>query len=210
MNAYKTLRNRAQEEYTVQKSRFIGTAAPVSSADGALQFLDELRKEHRGASHHCFAYIVGRNKGIIRYGDDGEPSGTAGKPIAEVMLKKDVADCAVAVTRYFGGILLGAGGLARAYAHAAALALDAARICTMSETVRLRLRIAYSLWDRIDRGLRSLPVTVENTAYAEDVKLSVLCRAGDEVRVMGELLKLTDGKIETHREDLTFFYPWDL
>jgi len=92
MNTYKTLYTTAQEEYIVQKSRFICHAAPVSSTEDALAYLEEIRKEHRSASHNCFAYIIGQNKGIIRYSDDGEPSGTAGKPIAEVMIAKDVVD----------------------------------------------------------------------------------------------------------------------
>ncbi len=208
MNEYKTLQNAAETEYIVQKSRFIGHAAPVSDADDALSFLEKIKKEHRGASHNCFAYIIGKNKGIIRYSDDGEPSGTAGKPIAEVMLTKDVADCIVVVTRYFGGILLGAGGLVRAYAHAASIALDAARVCTMHETARYRLRAAYPLWDRVNHTLQSLPVILETTEYLEAVTASFLCRTDDGGIVSAELLKSSDGKIEIACDQTTFFHPW--
>lgn len=208
MNAYQTLHRRAEVEYGIKKSRFIGVAAPVSTAEDALELLDGIKKEHRGASHHCFAYVIGQNKGIIRYSDDGEPSGTAGRPILEVISAKDAVDCAVVVTRYFGGILLGTGGLARAYTQAAALAMDAAGLSAMHETARWRLHVPWPLWDRVDYALKSLPVIAENVEYAEDVKLTLLCRTQDEEQSMETLVKTTDGKIQTHREELTFFHPW--
>lgn len=208
-SAYQTLRSWAQAEYLIQKSRFIGHAAPVSDADDALRFLDSIRQEHRDASHNCFAYVIGQNKGIIRYSDDGEPSGTAGKPIAEVLLVRNVVDCAVVVTRYFGGVLLGAGGLVRAYTHTAALALEAAGICAMHETGRWRLRVAYPLWDRVDHALRTLPVTVEGTEYAEDVSVSLLIRADSAEETIGTLTKVTDGRIMARKDEDTFYYPWE-
>jgi len=208
--AYQTLRRKAITEFIEKKSRFIGFAAPVSSAEDALVLLDEVKKEHRGASHNCFAYIIGQNKGIIRYSDDGEPSGTAGKPIAEVMLKKDVVDCVVVVTRYFGGILLGAGGLVRAYTHTAALALDAAEICAMHETRRMLLQIAYPQWDKTEHAMQSLPVTLENTEYTQRVTLSLLCRIADEALILDELNRITDGKIDIKQEKQTFFHPWGI
>ncbi|MFH1512113.1 MAG: YigZ family protein, partial [Bacillota bacterium] len=207
MNAYKTLRKSAETEYVVQKSRFIGHAAPVSDANGALLCLETVRQAPRGASHNCFAYIVGRNKGIIRYSDDGEPSGTAGKPIVEVMTAKDVVDCIVVITRYFGGILLGTGGLVRAYAHTASLALDAAGICAMHETVRWQVSVAYPLWDRVENAVKSLPVAVESTEYADFVRLILLCRVSDEEPVIRGLRQITDGKIKAVREELPFFHP---
>ena len=209
MDAYKTLREPAQAECFAQKSRFIGYAAPVKTAEDALEFLGGVRQAHRDASHNCFAYVIGRNKSVIRYGDDGEPSGTAGKPMAEVLLKKDVTDCAVVVTRYFGGILLGAGGLVRAYTHTAALALDAAGICKMQETVRLLLRIAYPLWDRTEHALKSLPVIIEDVSYQEIVKVVLMLRESGSAFAITELSKITDGKIEIQREKDSFFHPWE-
>ncbi len=210
MSAYQTLAKPAETETVIHKSRFIGFAAPVKSAEDALQVLDEIKKNSRDASHHCFAYIIGQNKGIQRYSDDGEPSGTAGKPIIEVMTVKDVVDCIVVVTRYFGGVLLGAGGLTRAYAHSASQALSAAGICTMHETVRLNLQIAYPLWDRVEHSLKSLPVIAEETEYVEIVKLSILCRLNDEAQVIEELLKITDGKLIPQRLGDPFFHPWSV
>ena len=209
MDTYKTLRSSQKTEYVVQKSRFIGHAAPVEDADTALRFLDAIRQEHRAASHNCFAYIIGQNKGIIRYSDDGEPSGTAGKPIAEVLLKKDVVDCAVVVTRYFGGILLGAGGLVRAYAHTAAIALDAAGVCTMHETARWRLLVEYPQWDRVSHALRTLPVLVEDTDYTENVTVTLLVRVCDEAKTIGDLTQATDNRIDAQKDEITFFNPWE-
>jgi uncharacterized YigZ family protein len=208
MSAYQTLGKRAETIYVVQKSRFIGYAAPVSNAEDALNLLDEIKRNSRDASHHCFAYIIGQNRGIQRYSDDGEPSGTAGKPILEVMTAKDVVDCVVVVTRYFGGVLLGAGGLTRAYAHSASLAVGAAGICTMRETIRLDLRIAYPQWDRVEHALQSLPVMTEKTEYTELVAVSLLCRLDDETRLTDELMKITDGKAPPRRNGDPFFHAW--
>ena len=138
------LENGRKPSTIVHKSRFIGLAAPVSKARrGALSScLDDNQTRNIGARRiNCYAYIIGQNKGVMRYSDDGEPSGTAGKPIIEVMMAKGRrTDCIVVVTRYFGGTLLGTGGLVRAYAHAAASALDKAGVCAMHETVRLQLK----------------------------------------------------------------------
>ncbi len=208
MNEYKTLLKNAQTEYVIQKSRFIGHAVPVATADEALAFLDGIKKEHRSASHNCFAYIIGQNKGVIRYSDDGEPSGTAGKPIVEVMMAKEVVNCAVVITRYFGGILLGAGGLVRAYAHSTSLALEAAQVCTMHETGRWCLNIAYPLWDKVQHAFQSLPVMIESIAYTENVQASLLLRESDADSVIEALHQVTDGKLETDKDRELFFYPW--
>lgn len=209
MSAFKTLKNRAETEYIVQKSRFICQAAPAADAQEALAFLESIKTQHRDASHNCYAYIIGQNKGIIRYSDDGEPSGTAGKPIVDVMLAKDVVDCAVVVTRYFGGILLGAGGLVRAYAHSAALALEAAEICEMVETARWHLDVAYPLWDRVEHALQALPVITEQKDFMQSVTVSLILRSGDEDAVMAEMMKLTDGKIGIEKEKDSFHHPWN-
>lgn len=208
MNAYKTLRGPADAEFIVQKSRFIGHAAPVADADEALSFLEHIRKAHRDASHNCYAYVVGRNRGILRYGDDGEPSGTAGKPILEVITARNVVDCAVVVTRYFGGILLGAGGLLRAYAHTAALALGAAGVCAMYETGRWHVTVPYPLWDRVQHAIQSMPVLVENTDYTETVAVRLLSREDDSAAMIAELMKFSDGRLQVLKDPESFFHPW--
>ena len=126
--SYKTLRAENSAEFVINKSRFIGYGCPCETEEEALAFLARIRQKHKDATHNCYAYIIGLNSGIMRYNDDGEPGGTAGMPIIEVMKARGVVNCAVVVTRYFGGILLGAGGLVRAYAQGSKAALDAAGI----------------------------------------------------------------------------------
>ena len=164
---YKTLRQAASDEFIVQKSRFIGYAAPCESEEAALAFLRSIRERHKDASHNCYAYIIGENAGIMRYNDDGEPGGTAGMPIIEVMKQRGVVNCCVVVTRYFGGVLLGAGGLVRAYSHGCAIALSAAQVVRMELSRRLLLDVPYPLWDRVNHALKSLPQITEATQYAE-------------------------------------------
>ena len=114
LKPYKTLLRDAQDEFIVNKSRFIGHGRPCETEEEALAFLAEMRAKYKDATHNCYAYIIGPNMGVMRYSDDGEPGGTAGMPIIEVMKARGVTNAAVVVTRYFGGVLLGAGGLVRA------------------------------------------------------------------------------------------------
>lgn len=116
---YKIVCERGYGEYEEKKSRFLAEIVPASSIEEAMAFVESIRKKHYDARHHCFAYVIGRNKEMTRYSDDGEPGGTAGKPILEVLLGADVTDTVAVVTRYFGGTLLGTGGLVRAYTQAA-------------------------------------------------------------------------------------------
>ncbi len=207
MDGYKTLRQSADAAYIVQKSRFIGAAAPVASAEAALAFLEDIRQKHRDASHHCYAYIIGRNAGIMRYSDDGEPGGTAGLPIIEVMKARGVVDAAVVVTRYFGGVLLGAGGLTRAYAHTCALALDAAVVCQMYPSERWLFEVGYPLWDKVQHGLKALPAQLETTEFTTQVSFGLLVKARDSQRLHAALAALTDGKIKAALTE-ELHHPW--
>ena len=122
---YKTVKKGAYDEFVEKKSRFIGYVKPVTTEDEAIEFVNAVRKKHSDATHNCYAYIV-RENNIMRYSDDGEPAGTAGMPILDVLRKEDLTDVCVVVTRYFGGTLLGTGGLVRAYTKGAQVGLDAA------------------------------------------------------------------------------------
>ena len=180
----------------------------MSSAEDALKFLARIREEHRDATHNCYAYIIGQNAGIMRYSDDGEPSGTAGMPIIEVMKARGVVDCAVVVTRYFGGILLGAGGLVRAYSHGCAMALDAARVCEMHPTERWLFEVAYPLWDRVQHTLKSQPARLVGTDFAAAVSFELDMKTADTERVLAELTRVTDGRVESLKEEERFA-PWE-
>lgn len=207
MKAYKTLLREAHDEMIVNKSRFIGYAAPVKTVEEALSFLDRIRTKHKDATHNCYAYIIGQNAGVMRYSDDGEPSGTAGMPIIEVMKARGVVDCAVVVTRYFGGVLLGAGGLVRAYTQGCVIALNAAQVCEMHPTEKWLFEVAYPLWDKVQHVMKSLPVRVESTEFTSAVAFELSVKAADSERVRAELTRVTDGRIEALLEEESHA-PW--
>lgn len=138
----------AYDEFTVKRSRFIGYAKPVSSQEEAVAFISEIKAKHWDAKHNVYAYIV-RDGGIKRYSDDGEPQGTAGTPVLDVLEKSGVTDCVTVVTRYFGGVLLGGGGLVRAYSHSASIALAAAGIVRMKKCGRLKIKCDYGFYGRL-------------------------------------------------------------
>lgn len=148
MESYRTVRGEGCGEYEVKRSRFLCYAAPVHTPEEATAFISSIKQKHWDARHNCSAYIL-REGGIKRFSDDGEPQGTAGMPILDVLEKSDVTDVCVVITRYFGGILLGAGGLVRAYSHSATLALEAGEIITMVRCAECELTCDYTLYGRI-------------------------------------------------------------
>ena len=174
--SYKTLRAAGEQEFIINKSRFIGQGAPCRTEEEALAFLAQVRARHKDANHNCYAYIIGRNMGIMRYSDDGEPGGTAGLPIIEVMKARGVVDCAVVVTRYFGGVLLGAGGLTRAYARGSKEALDAAGVAVMEMSCRHLVEVDYATWQRLSYFLGSAPCRLEDTAFTDRVTTALWVR----------------------------------
>ena len=207
LNGYKTVLREARDEVVIHKSRFIGHAAPVSSTEEALRFLARIREEHRDATHNCYAYIIGRNAGIMRYSDDGEPSGTAGMPIIEVMKARGVVDCAVVVTRYFGGILLGAGGLVRAYSQGAAAAINACGVGTVYPTARYLIELPYPMLGRFEFFLKTEPVEIEDKQFTDVVTFTLVLKTEDEPGFIDRLTNATDGAIEPLRYE-EFLRPW--
>lgn len=204
---YKTLKQSAHDEFIVNKSRFIGYAAPCQSEEEALAFLKTIREKHRDATHNCYAYVIGENAGVMRYSDDGEPGGTAGLPMMEVLKSRGVVNCCAVVTRYFGGVLLGAGGLVRAYTKGCAIALDAAQVVVMQLSQKLLLDVPYPLWDRVSHAMKSLPVLIEETRFGASVEATVLVRVKDLEDVTQKLTTLTDAKAEWLALD-ELHYPW--
>ena len=204
---YKTLKQAANDEFIVNKSRFIGYASPCETEEEALAFLCSIREKHKDATHNCYAYVIGQNAGIMRYNDDGEPGGTAGMPMMEVLKARGVVNCCVVVTRYFGGVLLGAGGLVRAYSHGCAIALNAAQVVKMEESQKILLDVPYPLWDRVNHALKSLPQITEETNFGVSVEATLLIRKKDVALVTEKLTALTDAKAEwLELEEL--HYPW--
>ncbi len=170
MNSYKTVRKAASDEYIVKKSRFIGHIAPVTTAEQALEFIAAVIKKHWDATHNVYAYIL-REGGIKRYSDDGEPQGTAGIPTLDVLEKSGVTDCAVVVTRYFGGIMLGAGGLVRAYSHSASIAVAAGGIVTRAMCARLKVTCDYYFYGKLSSLVPESGGVIEDTVFEDNVTL---------------------------------------
>ncbi|MBR1585068.1 MAG: YigZ family protein [Clostridia bacterium] len=204
---YKTLKQAASDEFIVNKSRFIGYVSPCETEEEALAFLKSIREKHKDATHNCYAYVIGQNAGIMRYSDDGEPGGTAGLPMMEVIKARGVVNCCVVVTRYFGGVLLGAGGLVRAYTKGCAIALNAAQVVRMEESQRILLDVPYPLWDRVNHALKALPVIVADTAFGASVEATMLVRLKDVDAVMQKITALTDAKADSLALE-ALHYPW--
>ncbi len=208
MKPYKTLIRRTSDEFVVNKSRFLSHGCPCENEEAALAFLAEMRAAYKDASHNCYAYIIGTNMGIMRYSDDGEPGGTAGMPIIEVLKARAVTNLCVVVTRYFGGVLLGAGGLVRAYAKGAAMALDACGIGVMHPTARYMVDVKYPALGRIERHLSAAPVIVEEKSFTDVVTITYVIRCADEEKVAAEIVDLTEGDATPVRfEELYFSWP---
>lgn len=205
---YKTLRQSSCDEFIINKSRFIGYAAPVETEEEALAFLQSIRTKHKDATHNCYAYVIGQNAGIMRYSDDGEPGGTAGLPMMEVIKAQGVVNCCVVVTRYFGGVLLGAGGLVRAYTQGCVVGLKAAQVVTMEPSQRYLCEVSYPLWDKVQYGLRSLPVQLAGSEFSAAVAFTLLVREKDAEHVLAEMTRITDGRFEYLLEDSSY-EAWD-
>lgn len=169
MAQYKTILCEAEDAFVEKRSRFIGYAKPVTTEEEALAFIAEKKSKHWDASHNVYAYII--RGGIMRYSDDGEPQGTAGIPVLDVLQKSGVTDLVVVATRYFGGILLGGGGLVRAYSHTASIALQAAGIITMRECLMMELSCDYGQYGRVASLVPECGGVTDDTVFEEKVKV---------------------------------------
>lgn len=159
--------------FIVNKSEFIGHALYVESVDEAEKYISEIRDKYKDATHNCFAYIIGVDKLIQKYSDDGEPSGTAGIPMLEVLRKKDLTNCLVISTRYFGGILLGAGGLVRAYTKSTVGALEESIIVKKELFYNIDIILDYVFWGKIENILKNFGLEIINIEYLEQVKINL-------------------------------------
>lgn len=192
--AYITIRDRGEDRFEEKKSEFIGYAKRVESEEEAKEFVNEIKSMHKQARHNCWTYVIGQNYGIQRYSDDGEPQGTAGIPILEVMKKQGITDCAIVVTRYFGGILLGAGGLTRAYIKGASIALKAAGVVEKVEGIKLSIEIDYDLIGKIQYLCGQNNWHIEDSEYADKVKLYIYAEKTVAPIIEKEVTEATNGK----------------
>lgn len=204
INSYVTLAGPGRDEIIIQKSRFIGQAWPCSSEEEALSHIKEVRDASKDARHHCYAYIIGQNEGIIRYSDDGEPGGTAGMPMLSLMRSQKLVNCCAVVTRYFGGVLLGTGGLVRAYTQSCDVALKAAGIIQMENTSFELCEIPYTVWNTVKYTLDHLPARYQELKYGTAVSFQLLTRVEDHEHVLHVLRQIAGQKLETLYEGEQF------
>lgn len=201
---YKTIAGRCEARFIEKKSEFIGYLAPVSTEEEAVKFVAEIRAMHPKARHNCYAYIL-RENNTARHSDDGEPQGTAGAPIFEVLRKEGLTDIACVVTRYFGGILLGAGGLTRAYAKAAKDAVSAAQIKLPAEAVLLEISLDYSLYGRLAAIFAEFGAKVHSEDFSEQVKIAVYVRTELCEELKNRLIDACNGKVAFEENGKTWF-----
>jgi uncharacterized YigZ family protein len=196
MNAerYRTVQGYGAKEIVIRKSRFIGHAAPVASDEEAYRFIESIRKQHAQATHNCYAYVAGERDQFQKFSDDGEPGGTAGKPILEVIKHRRLRNVAVVVTRYFGGILLGAGGLVRAYTDGAVAAIDAAGPVEMVLREHVHVAVDYTWYGKLENELRHRGTRMGETAFTDKVVLHCLPAVSEAEAFVAWLTDLTQGQ----------------
>ena len=192
MESYKTIKGFAEAEITEKKSRFIAYLSPVTTEEEALSFLENIRTQHCMARHHVFAYVL-REGARVRYSDDGEPSKTAGLPTLDAIRHAELTDVVAVVVRYFGGTLLGTGGLIRAYTQAMQAAIQAAEVVTVSLCVDVSLRIPYSDYDRLAHALGKQEVRIIGTDFGEVVTMQLRVKADKQSELVRQLTELLCG-----------------
>ena len=201
MSSYKTLHKFGVDEYIVEKSTFIGYAKPIKTEEEAIEFVNEIKKKHKDATHNVWAYTVGENMNIQRYSDDGEPQGTAGIPNLEVIKKEDLRDVVVVVTRYFGGIKLGAGGLVRAYTKGAKVGIEAGIVIEKVKYTEVKIKIEYTQLGKIQNEIMNLGFTVKDTIYSDDVEIIVYSKVEDVESLKDRIIDITSGTADVSLGD---------
>lgn len=204
MTTYKTIQQPASAELVEKRSRFIGYVRPVTTQDEAVAFINEIRSKHWDATHNVYAYVL-RDEGISRYSDDNEPQGTAGIPVLDAIRKRGITDCVVVVTRYFGGTLLGAGGLVRAYSAAAKAGIDAAGECEMTLCAVCTLCCSYTLYGRIPSLIARFDGVSDDAQFTDDVTVRFHLPAENLAPFNKALSEESSGKVQAEEEDTRYF-----
>ena len=201
---YKTVKIEACDEFTEKRSRFIGYCKPVTTEQEATDFINEKRSKHWDARHNVYAYSL-REGNIKRYSDDGEPSGTAGMPVLDVILKNEVYDVCVVVTRYFGGVLLGTGGLVRAYSQAAKLALEAGGVVVMENCAVCSLECSYNQYGKVSSLVQELSSGLDGTEYGSGVVLKFHIKPDMLPALQKKLADATAGEVQIQTDNEDYF-----
>ena len=201
LKRYLTINEYGDKTVIIRKSEFIGYAKRVTSEVEAIDFINLIKKKHHNATHNCSAYIIGEHDEVQKANDDGEPSGTAGKPILEVIKKNQIKDTVIVVTRYFGGILLGAGGLIRAYGQSASEAILAAGIIERTLHTIISIIVDYTWLGKIENELNNRGYTIKNIDYLDHVTLYVLAEVDQEEHLEKLITNLTNGQAKLDRKE---------
>ena len=201
---YKTVGREASDEFTEKRSRFIGYCKPVKNEQEAVAFINEKRSQHWDARHNVYAYSL-REGNIKRYSDDGEPSGTAGMPVLDVITKNEVYDVCVVVTRYFGGVLLGTGGLVRAYSQGSKIALEAGQVVLMQNCLVCSLTCTYNQYGKISSLIPDNGGVIDDSVFETDVKLSFHIKPDGLPALNKKLADLTSGEVQAISDSEQYF-----
>ena len=206
---YKTIYEGGEGELVEKKSRFIATVRPVETEEEALAFIEEMKKKYWDARHNCSAFVIGKRQELTRCSDDGEPAGTAGRPMLDVLLKENIHNAAVVVTRYFGGVLLGTGGLVRAYQQATKAGLSASEIIEKKDGAVLFIRTDYTGIGRLQYLFAQEKITVMDTAYEADVLVKAVIPENDKKRIEKTIIEQTNGTAKLEWGDEVTFAEYD-
>lgn len=201
---YKTVQNESNSEFTEKRSRFIGYCKPVTTEQEAVDFINSKRSEHWNATHNVYAYSL-REGNIKRYSDDGEPSGTAGMPVLDVITKNEIYDVCIVVTRYFGGVLLGTGGLVRAYSQGAKVALEAGNVVMMQSCLICQARCSYNQYGKVSSLIMEIGATIDDTVYEADVLIKFHIKPEYLDKLNKQLADATSGEIQAVSDSEKYF-----
>lgn len=206
---YRTVSKAGEFSQTINKSRFIAVVSHIESESDARALIEKEKKKYPDARHCCWAYILGENSENMRYGDDGEPQGTAGLPMLEVLKKKNITNVLVTVTRYFGGILLGTGGLTRAYSSSCAGAAENAAIATMLLCKTVTVTLDYPLFSRLKLPIEKFDgAKCESTEFGQNVNVTLTVKSDKCDEFCGFLTQLSGGRAQMLSGE-PFFFPWE-
>jgi len=204
--SYFTIKDESMAEFVEKKSTFIGHGKRVESEEEAKEFIQKIKGMHKEARHNVYAYMIGQNRGIQRYSDDGEPQGTGGIPMLEVLKKNNITDVIVVVTRYFGGVLLGTGGLARAYSKGTSLAIKEAGIVEKVNGICLEMVIEYDLLGKLQYLCAQENVHIENIEYTDKVKIKILCELSNLEKLKSQITGVTSGKALFEEDEMKMYF----
>ncbi len=192
--SYKTIKSTVSANFFEKKSEFIGSICPCKTNDEAVAFINEVKARHKKANHNVYAYIL-QEDNISRYSDDGEPQGTGGVPVLDVLKKANLVDVCVVATRYFGGVMLGKGGLVRAYSHSATIAIDASQIMNMQDCYEISFKTDYNLYGKITYFLPEFEVKMLQTDFSDEIFIKFLVKAELCKNLEEKLIDISNGQI---------------